>query len=156
VTTTPHSGQPTSGGETYEDLIQELGIALLDLAPEQGWRRIDLVSSMTVPAQDLGLTVIMNDGSTPTINPPVELNRTLAKIRTMMYQPGKGTWFSARFSIDPPASIHYNYNFDHEPVLTPPMEPAHYAEDLKMFPRDADHIPAWLARKLEAAGKGQA
>jgi hypothetical protein len=73
-----------------------------------------------------------------------------------MYEPGRGTWFSARFSIDPPTKIYYNHNFNHEPVLTPPMAPAHYAEDLKMFPRHSEHIPGRLAAKLAAAGEGRA
>ncbi|OXM48392.1 hypothetical protein CFP71_33265 [Amycolatopsis thailandensis] len=151
MTTTTHSGPVTSGGESHEDLIQQLGTALLNLVPVEGWRRIDLVSAMTVPAQDLGLTVIMDDGSRPEIAPPHELNVILAKLRTLLYQRGRGTWFSARISMNPPGAIFYNYNNDYEPVLTPPMEPEHYVEDLKMFPRDPDHIPAWLGEKLAAA-----
>ncbi|KZB87585.1 hypothetical protein [Amycolatopsis regifaucium] len=141
----------TSGGETHEDLIQQLGTALLDLVPVEGWRRIDLVSAMTVPAQDLGLTVIMDDGSRPEIAPPTELNVILAKLRTLLYRPGRGAWFSARISMNPPGAIFYDYNYDYEPVLTPPMEPEHYVEDLKKFPRDPEHIPAWLSEKLAAA-----
>src|SRR4051812_36596572 len=110
VTTTPPSGPPTSGSPSHEDLIQQLGLALLDLVPEEGWRRIDLVSAMTVPVQDLGLTVIMEDGSTPEITPPHELNVVLAKLRMLLYEPGRGAWFSARISIDPPGQIFYNYN----------------------------------------------
>ncbi|MBE1495535.1 hypothetical protein H4696_002635 [Amycolatopsis lexingtonensis] len=138
----------TSGGESHEDLVQRLGIALLDLVPEEGWRRIDLVSSMTVPVQDLGLTVIMDDGSRPEIRPPHELNVVLAKLRTLTYRPGRGAWFSARVSMNPPGAIFYNYNYDHEPRLTPPMTAADYAEDLKVFPREPEHIPAWLREKL--------
>ncbi len=151
MTTTPHSGPVTSGGESHEDLVQQLGIALLDLVPETGWRRIDLVSSMTVPVQDLGLTVIMTDGSRPEIRPPRELNVVLAKLRTLTYRPGRGAWFSARVSLNPPAAIFYNYNYDHEPRLTPPMSAADYAEDLKMFPREPEHIPGWLREKLASA-----
>ncbi len=148
MTTTPRSGPVTSGGESHEDLVQRLGIALLDLVPEEGWRRIDLVSSMTVPVQDLGLTVIMDDGSRPEIRPPHELNVVLAKLRTLTYRPGRGAWFSARVSMNPPGAIFYNYNYDHEPRLTPPMTAADYAEDLKVFPREPEHIPAWLREKL--------
>ncbi|MDX3190907.1 hypothetical protein PV458_21060 [Streptomyces sp. MN03-5084-2B] len=151
MTTTPPSGPATSGGESHEDLIQQLGIALLNLAPEEGWRRIDLVSAMTVPVQDLGLTVIMADGSRPEIQPPNELNVVLAKLRMLTYQPGRGAWFSARVSMNPPGSIFYNYNYDYEPRLTPPMKPEDYAEDLKMFPREPEHIPDWLREKLAAA-----
>lgn len=155
MTTTPTSGHPTSGGESHAELIQQLGGALLDLVPEEGWRRIDLVSTMTVPVQDLGLTVIMDDGSTPDITPPKELNVILAKLRTLLYEPGRGTWFSARISMNPPGRIFYNYNLDYEPVLTEPMAPEHYAEDLKMFPRDEEHMPGWLRAKLAVAGSAE-
>ncbi|MBN6035676.1 hypothetical protein [Amycolatopsis sp. 195334CR] len=138
--------------ETHEELIQQLGGALLDLVPESGWRRIDLVSSMTAAARHLVLTVINADGSRPSIAPPEELNTILAKLRTLLYQPGRGTWFSARISMNPPGQIFFNYNNDHEPVRTPPMEPAHYAEDLRVFPRDPEHIPAWLRAKLATEG----
>lgn len=151
MTTTPPSGPPTSDGESHEDLIQQLADKLLDLAP-QGWRRIDLVSAMTVPVQDLGLTVIMPDGTEPPVVPPRDLNVVLAKLRMLCYQPGRGTWFSARVSIDPPGRIFYNYNMDYEPVLTEPMDAEHYAADLEMFPRDPAHMPEWLTKKLAAAG----
>ncbi len=153
MTTTPPSGTPTSGRENHEELIQQLGRALLDLVPDEGWRRIDLVSVMTVPVQDLGLTVIMDDGTKPKIVPPKELNVILAKLRMLCYEPGRGTWFSARISMDPPGRIFYNYNTEHEPTLLGALEPEHYVEDLKMFPRDPQHMPAWLNAKLAATSK---
>ena len=150
MTTTPPSGQPTSVSESHEDLINQIADRMIDLAPD-GWRRIDLVSAMTVPVHDLGLTVIMQNGEEPPVVPPRDLNVILAKLRTLLYEEGRGTWFSARISIDPPGRIFYNYNMDYEPPLTEPMEPEHYAEDLRMFPRDPQHMPQWLREKLGAA-----
>ncbi|MEU3274216.1 hypothetical protein ABZ639_25530 [Saccharomonospora sp. NPDC006951] len=138
--------------DTYDELVQRLGVALLDLVPEGGWARIDLVSAMTVPVQDLGLTVIMEDGSTPEITPPDELNVILAKLRMLLYEEGRGTWFSARVSVNPPGRIFCNFNMDYEPVLTAPMEAEHYVEDLRMFPRDREHMPDWLTAKIAAGG----
>ncbi|MGC7093315.1 hypothetical protein ACPZ19_01490 [Amycolatopsis lurida] len=76
----------------------------------------------------------------------------LAKLRALRYQPGRGTWFSARISMNPPGQIFFDYNNDHEPVLTRPMAPAHYAEDLRVFPRDPGHVPAWLRAKPATEG----
>jgi hypothetical protein len=155
MTTTPPSGPRTSVEETHEELIGRLGRMLLDLVPDQGWRRIDLVSVMTVPVQDLGLTVIMNDGSKPDVTPPKELNLVLARLRTLVYEPGRGTWFSARVSMDPPGRIFYNYNMDHEPTLLGPIGAEHYAEDLTMFPRDEEHMPDWLSARLAEVNAGE-
>jgi hypothetical protein len=137
-------------GESHEDLIQQLADELVGLAPD-GWRRIDLVSAMTVPVQDLGLTVIMPDGAEPPVVPPRELNYILAKLRTLCYEPGRGTWFSARISIDAPGRIFFNYNMDYESPLTEPMDAEHYEADLRMFPRDPAHMPEWLTAKLAGA-----
>ncbi len=145
------AGAAAPGEESHDDLIQQLGIALLNLVPEQGWRRIDLFGSMTVPVQELALTVIMDDGSRPEIRPPHELNVVLAKLRALMYEPGRGAWFSARISMNPPGAIFYNCNFDHEPRLTPPISGENYAEDLKIFPREPEHIPDWLQERLAPA-----
>src|SRR5436309_2950589 len=116
MTTTPPSGPPASDGETHEDLIQRLGNLLLDLVPEQGWRRIDLFGAMTVAVRNIRLTVIMNDGSQPDVAPPPEITQVLAKLRALLYDPEKGTWFSARIAVDPPGSISYSYNYDFEPT----------------------------------------
>lgn len=155
MTGTSISGQTTSGGPSHEELIQQLGNALLDLVPGEGWRRIDLVSKMIVPVQDLALTVLMDDGSTPEVTPPDELNVILAGIRMVDYEPSRGAWFSARFSIDPPARIQYHYNHDHEPNWNPPIDASHYIEDLKRFPRDPDTMPEWLEDKIDEANEEQ-
>lgn len=149
------SDRPEPGGERYEDLLQRLGDALVDLVPGEAWRRIELLSSMAGSIQDLWLTVIMKDGSRPDVVPPMEVSRILVRLREVLYEPGRGTWFSARVSIDPPDRVHFDYNKDFEPVLMPPISAAHYAEELQMFPRDPEHIPEWLSAKLAAADEQQ-
>jgi hypothetical protein len=145
----------TQFGADHEDLIQRLGITLLDLVPEEGWRRVDLFSAMAGTARELVLTVIMNDGTRPEIQPPPQLNEILAELRTLLYEPGRGAWLSARISMNPPGAIFYNYNFDHEPGLTPPMTPAAYAEELKAFPREPEHVPGWLGDRVATANGGE-
>ena len=49
-----------SGAWRGEELIQRLGTVLLDNAPQEGWRRIDLVS---VLGDRLALTVVMAAGT---------------------------------------------------------------------------------------------
>ncbi|GAA2816955.1 hypothetical protein GCM10010470_60460 [Saccharopolyspora taberi] len=126
---------------------------MLDLAPEQGWRRIDLLSKMTVPVQELSLTVVMDDGSSPEVAPPDDLNVILAKLRMLLHTPERGAWFSARITINAPATIDFHYNYDFEPRWNPPIDPACYVEDLEMFPRDRHTTPEWLLDRIAEAGK---
>jgi hypothetical protein len=151
MTTTSNSGRPASGTEDDpEELAQQVGNALVDLVGETGWQRIDLISRMTVPVQDLSLTVLANDGSTTEAAPPVELNVLLAKLRVALYQrdPERGAWFSARFVIDAPGTFYRTYNRDYEPDWKPAIEDSSYVEDLRMFPRALEYTPEWLLDKL--------
>ena len=44
------------------------------------------------------------------------------------------------------AETHYNY--DEEAVWTFPLDDESFVEDQSAFPRDPEHIPAWLVPKL--------
>lgn len=138
--------------EPYDELVQQLGNTLLDLPPSDDWRRINLFCKATVSVQELGLTVIMNDGFTPAVEPPPDLGSIMAKIRSSTYDPERGAWFSARVWLDPPTSIRLSYNFDHEPQWDPPIDDSNYVNDLKQFPRAPHRTPEWLQRKLNSAG----
>jgi hypothetical protein len=148
MTTTRPSGPPDSGGETHEDLMQRLGNLLLDLVPDQGWRRIDLFGAMTVAVHHVRLTVIMDDGSRSDVAPPPEVIQVLTRLRVLLYDPEKGAWFSARIAVDPPGSISYSYNYDFEPALTPAMDAASYETDLKTLARPEWNVPDWLRAQL--------
>lgn len=151
MTTTSNSGPRTSGADDDPvELEQRVGNALVDLVGESGWRRIDLISRMTVPVQDLALTVLRDDGSTLEIAPPVDLNRPLARLRVAQYRrdPERGAWFSARFTLESSGAFFRSYNRDYEPEWNPAIEDSSYAEDLKLFARELEHTPEWLLDKL--------
>ncbi|MDA3646475.1 hypothetical protein LZ318_04490 [Saccharopolyspora indica] len=150
---TSASGPPDSGSPDPRELLNDLCNEMVDLAPEEGWLRIDLMSKMTVPVQDLSFTVIMEDGSSPEVTPTDEFNVILAKLRTAMYQPDPGAWFSARVMISPPAKVNYHFNYEFEPEWDPPIEAGCYVEDLEMFPRDPLAMPVWLKDRVHEAGK---
>jgi hypothetical protein len=141
----------------YNEMIQEIGRTLLRAAPT-GWRRIDLKVLMVTAGHDITLTIIMNDGTTSTVEPPAVIARICAELRARMYRPGKGTWFGLRYTLDPPTDFHVSYNFDFDPLWQPPIRPDVFAEDVAAFPRDAAHTPGWLREKLveTAAGSGAA
>ncbi|MFE2750682.1 hypothetical protein ACFXGA_01630 [Actinosynnema sp. NPDC059335] len=152
MSTTQPSGRPTSE-QRHDELLQHIGGMLLDAAPG-GFRRIDLLVRMTVAVQDAVLKVYMPDRSTPEVLPPEGLNAAFQEMRQVLYQPGRGTWFSARCVVNAPVSIDITYNFDHDPRFDPPVPAADFARDLEVFPRDEVFVPDWLRAKLVEAAEG--
>lgn len=150
MTTTQPSGHPTSEQERQNELMQQIGGALLDVVPD-GWRRVDLMVKMNVAVQDLALTVYLSDGSTPEVVPPDSLAAAFAELRQLLYQPGRGTWFAARLSMNPPGRMDISYNLDHDPKWFPSIPASYWVRDLEVFPRDEGFIPDWLREKIEEA-----
>lgn len=148
----PHSDElpnPTIETVARDDLITEwIGWSLIQSAPAD-WQRIDLMATMTVEVVDIKFTVIMEDGSTPDVELPEGVHQALADLRQEMYQKDRGTWFSARITIDPPGEHKANFNFDLEPVCTPPIPDKALIRDLDTFPRDREFIPPWLQAKID-------
>lgn len=149
MSTTQPSDQPTSE-QRHDELLQRIGGMLLDAAPD-GFRRIDLLVRMVVAVQDSTLTVYMPDGSTPEVVPPEGLDAAFQEMRQVLYQPGRGAWFSARCVVNAPVRIDITYNFDHDPLFDPPALAADFARDLQVFPRDEVYTPDWLRAKLVEA-----
>lgn len=82
---------------------------------------------------------------------PLEVHGLLKRLRSAMYREGAGTWFSARISVTPGGSATAEFDYDSEPQWDVELAPRDYVADLARFPRDADHMPAWLTARL--AGK---
>ncbi|MBB5806083.1 hypothetical protein F4560_005851 [Saccharothrix ecbatanensis] len=139
--------------QRHDELLQHIGGMLLDAAPE-GFRRIDLLVRMTAAVRDVTLKVYMPDGGTPEVVPSEGLTAAFQEMRQVLYQPGRGTWFSARCVVNAPARIDVTYNFDHDPKFDPPVPAADFARDLQAFPRDEAYVPDWLRAKLVEAETG--
>ncbi len=135
----------------YDELIQQIGNALLEAAP-QGWVRLDLIATLASSVQDFGLVVLLGDGTAAQVDPPAEAADALIAVRELMYLPERGTWFSARFIMNPPTEYHVYYNFQHDPVWDPPVPGEVFRKDLERFPRPEEEIPNWLRRKLGMPG----
>lgn len=153
----PPRGMPDDGGVpnppidpvSRGDLLTEQIARLLVDASPQAWRRLDLIATMTVEVVDVRFTVIMEDGSTPEVELPGEVNEALVDLRREMYEKGRGTWFSTRITIDPPGEYHVNFNFELEPVCDPPIPTSAIVRDLDHFPRERSHVPPWLKKKID-------
>ncbi|HEX2312746.1 MAG TPA: hypothetical protein VHJ17_03380 [Thermomonospora sp.] len=161
MTDQPHDAVPPEAGRAplpydearCEELTVRLGRILARLAPE-GWRRIDLKILMLAGVSDLALTVILQNGESPEVEPARELTEIAAELRSRMYVPGRGTWFGLRYLMDAPGSYWVSYNTDFDPLWDPPLPPETYAGDLAAFPREEPHLPGWLRERLQQVPGG--
>ena len=76
----------------------------------------------------------------------------LRQLRKLMYRPGYGTWFSMVMRLDNQGHVETQYNYDEEADWSFPLDDESYVEDQQRFPRDPEHLPAWLAPKLGLGG----
>jgi hypothetical protein len=132
-------------------LRQETADALVAAAPP-GWSEIVLTVSATVLAYDFAATVRLADGRNGDIELPDAVKRGFQDLRELMYDPERGTWFSARLTLRAGAAPEYSFNYDDDPKWWPPLAPTAFCRDLAAFPRADEHIPAWL-REVLAEGE---
>ena len=110
-----------------------------------GWRAVTGVYRATAPYAELDATVIgPANEQTELESLPEGLEDHFELLRRQMYQPGKGTWLTARITIT--ADGHFSTDFDYntEPAWSIAVDPGIYAADLAEFPRDEEHVPAWM------------
>ncbi|QQQ75840.1 TNT domain-containing protein [Saccharothrix sp. 6-C] len=84
---------------------------------------------------------------------PPEALPFFVQLRDGMARPGHGTWFTLKFHLVHPDTYSAEFDRDAEPDWTRPPAERHYAEELELYPRDDDAIPAWLR---DRAGLGSA
>lgn len=139
-----------------EQLIAEIALRLADEV-EGDW------STLIFKHRNLSMfftgriDVHRPDGSFAHARPPDSVLSLTDELRRVMYEPGKGAWFSARWTIaSSEADEEKNrpqivFNYDDEPVWRWPAHPGLYAIDLEKFPRDDDRVPGWLRQKVNGA-----
>ncbi|WP_258948128.1 hypothetical protein [Lentzea californiensis] len=124
------------------------GKLLEDIGPD--WARVDLKVLMAAGVDHYQYATLNQDGSVrQRALPAGQLRRPFSDLREVLWEQEKGTWFSVRFTIDPPGNTQTEYNFEVDPVWDPPIPPEVWAEDLEVFPRAEAWRPRWLRRELE-------
>ncbi|MBG6099436.1 agglutinin cell wall attachment protein [Nocardioides luteus] len=92
--------------------------------------------------------------------PPDVVVPSIDELRRVMYRPGRGAWFSGRWTITnidgngEKISANASFNRDDEPVWRRTVHPELYALDLEAFPRDEESTPDWLRQKVAEARSG--
>lgn len=129
------------------DLDQVVGRVrsmLLEVAPA-GWESIDLTVLATVIVYEVAGEVRLADGRSVGLELPEGIAREYQQIRKSMYQPDRGTWFSASLTLHRSAEPQVVFNFDDPPLWVPPLPTGTFSRDLAVYPRSPEHIPQWLA-----------
>ncbi|MFI0482179.1 hypothetical protein [Actinomadura sp. 9N215] len=137
--------------EEQGKLLQEVGAEIISAAPA-GWVEVRYSLGMTAELSGGYVTVRLEDDTTVRVKPPETSRLKLRELRAGMYEPGKGTWFSAEYVVVRPGRYSVDFDYDNEPSFTATLNfkpsPMTYVNDLKWFPRDDEHIPGWLRQKI--------
>ncbi|TDQ53748.1 hypothetical protein [Actinorugispora endophytica] len=147
------TGTPLTPSE-QDSILKEIGSSLARTSPS-GWERISFHYRTLVDFASSQLEVALPGGISKRIVPPIEVSVKMDELRKGMYIPGKGTWFSARYVVTRPGNYGIDYDYENEPEFTTAPVAGSYELDLRYFPRDDEHIPDWLRRKLREAENGQ-
>lgn len=126
-----------------------IGTALARVAP-RGWVALDLTVVCVGPETRSRLAVRMPGGRTVKATGPVprEVTRLLRELRSAAYRPDLGTWFTAHLVVEADGRIGLEVDGDNPPPLEP--APGAWADELRRFPRDPQHLPSWLQERAPA------
>lgn len=109
-----------------------------------GWREVSAVYRATTSYAELDADVVLPSGGTQVETLPEGLEDHFEELRREMYQPGKGTWLTAKVTVTATGHFATDFDYDHEPAWSIPVDATIYSADLAAFPRDAEHTPDWL------------
>lgn len=146
--------QPVMEQAEQDQLTRQVGRALLTVAGE-GWRQVRAEYRSAGRHIEVDVLVTGPDGAPRTVRPPREVVEGLGKLRQGMYRPGRGTWLSALYVLEPPSSFSAEFEPDVEPRWRRLPPPIGFADELRFFPRADEHIPEWLRQRagLRQAGE---
>ncbi|OAX51199.1 SseB family protein [Rothia kristinae] len=174
MSTTPsHRLTERPGQQQREQRVQEavnaLGHWLLSSTQTTpGWDQLiaDFAPAWSSPGSYLARISEIRDGeelvgSTGAVGPATTVVPLLEQLRAASYEPDTGAWLSASIVIDaqgwpePQYQVGLDAEYEEEPASWLPGEEATaaaLAQDLRAYPRTAEALPAWMAKRLEEAG----
>ncbi|WP_285612728.1 TNT domain-containing protein [Actinokineospora globicatena] len=141
---------PTQLNPTEQDaLVKQIGLALLRVAPQR-WASIVVEYRATGRYMEtVGQVTVQDKDGAEDLPVSPDITMLFSRLRAGMYREGRGTWFNARYQLDQPSAYNLEYDRDEPKWIQPPPPPA-FADDLRIFPRDEENVPEWLARRLAA------
>ncbi|WP_433670680.1 hypothetical protein ACQP06_04595 [Nocardia sp. CA-136227] len=131
----------------HAEAFDEVGRAIAEGAPD-GWQQLRLDYRATIQIDAARMQAVDAAGVVSHIEVPDAAMDCLAELRSTMYRPGKGTWFTVQFVLHLSGKYSVEFDYDNEPDFVPQLTAGAYALDQEYFPRGADHTPDWLSAML--------
>jgi hypothetical protein len=155
--------QPVMAQAEQDQLTRQVGRALLTVAGAD-WQQVRAEYRSAGRHIEVDVLVKGPDGVERPVRPPQEVVDGLGQLRQGMYRPGRGTWLSALYVLDPPSAFSAEFEPDVEPHWRRMPPPIGFADELRFFPRGDEHIPDWLRQRAglppapgaQEAGQGNA
>jgi hypothetical protein len=130
-----------------ENLLREIFRELTTSAASD-WTSLNLTVLGT--GSGAGFTSMATSADGSQSHPRLSTDGALAciRLREVMYQAGRGTWYTALFIVDANRACSVEYDYDSIPINSNFGETAddirgELIEDHKLFPRDQQHLPLW-------------
>ena len=123
-----------------------VGRALLAVAPPE-WTSIRAEYRSAGRHIEVDVFVAGPDRVPRPVRPPMEVVEGLGRLRAGMYQPGRGTWLSAVYALEPPSSFSVDFEPDAEPRWRRLPPPIGFQDELRFFPRTDENIPPWFRHR---------
>lgn len=143
--------QDSLGPAEHAEIQQAIGRALVEAAPS-GWNELRYEFRATIQIDGDRFESVASDGMAARISAPFSVMELFAELRSAMYRPGVGTWFTARYVVNRLGDYKFDFDYDSEPDFNPQLTPGAFALDLEYFPRDDEHMPEWLREMVRQAG----
>ncbi|MET7637400.1 hypothetical protein [Streptomyces sp. NPDC005438] len=80
--------------------------------------------------------------------PPIAVWRLFQMLRHGMYDDQRGTWFSARYTLDHRGDYDIRYNHHRRPTWGSPTA-EDFRQELERYPRAPEHQPDWFRTGLD-------
>lgn len=134
--------------------LQQIAQGLARVAPT-GWTRLRVLCRMVGSRGEILAAATDPEGKELMLpGLPEDVTRAMSQLRHAGYEPGRGTWYTAMVTLVPDGTLTLNVDYTNEPRWTGqsgPLDPVEFAEDVKRYPRDAEHTPEWLQARLDGA-----
>jgi hypothetical protein len=128
--------------DQHPDLLERVGKAMARSA-HGDWTSITLAVTVVRSMSQSEMSIESADGGVDESQGLTdEGDLAYEALREAMYQPGKGSWYNARFTLHPDGKLVSEFDYDNPPFEGDADE-ALLIDDQERFPRDPENLPSW-------------
>jgi hypothetical protein len=130
-----------------EEFLLEIYRSMVRAAP-RGWKIIKLSISGLGANTDYRNASFAQDGSRTSLGIDSTGTEAGARLREVMFLPGKGTWYTGTFTVESTGKCEAQYDYDSAPLDLDFEETLadirdELIEDQELFPHDQENLPEW-------------